>query len=374
MNPTMQRHPKLKVVAAARPPAPPKLVKDVQCLLILLVFFELHTCQTKSEKDLHAKALKYYEQNVANFVNEDIDARSDEGINFLQPKERYAILTASQLMKAKASGANFTGKQIWLKAKEIRRFVVNQITPVYNSFLKMPGSIFPSGWEIDDMLEATRRKLYVDSRGIALNLTDEIDEDDEGQQSQQIPPITDSNGGLETSVDEGQLPATFPAELRTIVVPPYWQASFWTVFLWFGSPCEYHYCNRTPHPQLNLNTGNGPEPDDDSETSGAVVKKEGVPSLSRASQKRKANAETAIENESLTSGSTSGSSKSTKTTSADRELDLAERVQKLEESDRALILLKECLADADDTPEKAAARAEIKKHRERMILNLNANC
>lgn len=370
----MQRHPKLKVVAAARPPAPPKLVKDVQCLLILLVYFELHTCQTKSEKDLHAKALKYYEQNVANFVNEDIDARSDEGIEFLQPKERYAILTESQLMKAKASGANFTGKQIWSKAKEIRRFVVNQITPVYNSFLKMPGSIFPSGWEIEDMLEATRRKLYVDSRGIALNLTDEVDEDDEGQQSQQIAPLADSNGTLETSVNEEQLPATFPVELRTIVVPPYWQPSFWTVFLWFGSPCVYLYSNRTAHPQLNLNTGSGPEPDDDSETTGAVVKKEGMPSLSRASQKRKANAETAMENESLTSGSTSGSSKSNKATSVDRELDLAERVQKLEESDRALILLKECLADADDTPEKAAARAEIKKHRERMILNLNSNC
>ena len=153
----MQRPLKLKVVVAPRPPAPPKLVKDVQCLLILLVFFELHTCQTKSEKDLHAKAFKYYEQNVANFVNEDIDARSDEGINFLQPKERYAILTDIQLMRAKTSGANLTGKQIWTKAKEIRRFVMNQIIPVYNSFLKMPGSIFPSGWEIEDMLEAIRK-------------------------------------------------------------------------------------------------------------------------------------------------------------------------------------------------------------------------
>ena len=227
----MQRHPRPKVVSAARPPAPPKLVKDVQCLLILSVLFELHTCQTKSEKDLHAKAFKYYEQNVANFVNEDFDARSDEGIHFLQPKERYAILTESQLMKAKASGAIFTGKQIWSKAKEIRRLVMNQIIPVYNSFLKMPGSIFPSGWEIEDMLEATRRKLFVDSRGIALNLTDEDEEEDEGQQSQQVEPLADSNGSLETSVDEGQFPATFPSELRTIVVPPYWQPSFWTVFL-----------------------------------------------------------------------------------------------------------------------------------------------
>jgi cysteine sulfinate desulfinase/cysteine desulfurase-like protein len=48
---------------------------------------------------------------------------------------------------------------MWVKSKEIRRYILNQITPVFNSFLQNPGDIFPSGWEIEDMLEATRRKI-----------------------------------------------------------------------------------------------------------------------------------------------------------------------------------------------------------------------
>ena len=160
----MKRQPKLKVVVATRPPATPKAVKDIQSLLILLVFFELHTTQTKNEKDIHIRALKYYEQNVANFVNDDLDARSEEGIQFLQPSDKFAVVTAEQLLKAKSTGANYTGKQIWSKAKEIRRYLVNQISPVFNSFVQMPGAIFPSGWEIEDMLEATKRKMYLDSK------------------------------------------------------------------------------------------------------------------------------------------------------------------------------------------------------------------
>ena len=178
----LQRNPKVKVVAASKGAASQKLVKDAQSLLILLVFFELHSTQTKSEKDIFAKAIKYYEQNVLNFVNKDLDARSDEGVKFLQSNEKYRPLTSVQLFKAKASGANFNGKQLWVKAKELRRFVVNQITPVFNSFLINLGDIFPSGWEIEDMLEATRRKIYADSRATtALNLTDEAEDDEEGQ-------------------------------------------------------------------------------------------------------------------------------------------------------------------------------------------------
>ena len=85
---------------AARPPAPQKLIKDAQSILILLVFFELHASQTKSEKDIHLKALKYYEQHVENFVHEDVDARSDEGVQFLQPKDRFSSLTAVKLRRA----------------------------------------------------------------------------------------------------------------------------------------------------------------------------------------------------------------------------------------------------------------------------------
>jgi hypothetical protein len=105
----LQRTPKakVKVVSAPKSAAPQKLVKDAQSLLILLVFFELHTTQTKSEKDIFVKATKNYDQNVQNFVNKDIDARSDEGVQFLQSKERYLPLTSVQLLKAKASGANF---------------------------------------------------------------------------------------------------------------------------------------------------------------------------------------------------------------------------------------------------------------------------
>ena len=87
-----QPKPKVKVVVASRQPAPTKVVKEAQCLLILLVFFELHTTQTKSEKDIFTRALKYYEQNVANFVNEDLDARSEEGIQFMQSSEKFGFM------------------------------------------------------------------------------------------------------------------------------------------------------------------------------------------------------------------------------------------------------------------------------------------
>ena len=118
----MQRQlkPKVKVVVASRQPAPISAIVG-QCLLILLVFFEFHTTQTKSEKDIFSGALKYYEQNVANFVDEDLDARSEEGIQFMPSSEKYGALTADQLLKAKSNGANYTGKQIWNKAEEIRR-------------------------------------------------------------------------------------------------------------------------------------------------------------------------------------------------------------------------------------------------------------
>lgn len=356
-----QRHPKLKVVAAPRSSAPQKLIKDAQSLIILLVFFELHTTQVKNEKDIHVRALKYYEQNVANFVNDDVDARSDEGIQFLQPLE-YAQLTESQLLKAKASGAKLTGKQVWTKAKEIRRVVVNQITPVYNSFLKNPGAIFPSGWEIEDMLEATRRKLYCDSRATALNLSDEADDEEEVQQQLEISS-PDPCSSLDNSVNEGELPASFPSELRTVVIPAHWQPSCWSAFLWFGHPCDLIYSGRTPHPQLLLTSGNGP--DDDGNDIAVVVKKEGAGSLSRSAQKRKANAEAVKDNDSMTSSSSSFGA--VKVMSVDRELDLAERVQKRDESDRVLILLKENLADAENTPEKLLARSQIKTYRDRMI-------
>ena len=369
-NRTMQRQPKLKVVSGPRNPAPQKLVKEAQCLLILLVFFELHGTQTKSEKDIHIKALKYYEQNVANFVNDDVDARSDEGMEFLQSKDRCANLTSAQLLKGKTIGPNLTGKQLWTKAKEIRRFVVNQITPVYNSFLKYPGAIFPSGWEIEDMLEATRRKMYADSRGTQLNLTDEPDEEEEVGRKEIENASPESCSSLENSVTEGTLPSTFPSELRTLVIPSNWQPSYWSVFLWFGNPCEFVYSGRTSHPQLSLGTGNGPDAEDDNDVPNITVKKEGAGSLSRTSQKRKANAEAAAENESINSGSTTASWHTSKATSADRELDLAERVQKQDESDRVLTLLKEKLADAEDSPERSLARTQIKAYRNQMIESL----
>ena len=87
-NRTMQRQPKLKVVSGPRNPAPQKLVKEAQCILILLVFFELHGTQTKSEKGIHVKALIYYEQNVANFVNDDVHARSDEEMHVQMSRNR----------------------------------------------------------------------------------------------------------------------------------------------------------------------------------------------------------------------------------------------------------------------------------------------
>ena len=67
----MKQSLKTKVVVAARQLPPPKMVKDAQCILILLVFFELHTTQTKCEKDVFVKALKYFEQNVKNFVKNE---------------------------------------------------------------------------------------------------------------------------------------------------------------------------------------------------------------------------------------------------------------------------------------------------------------
>ena len=99
------------------------------------------------------------------------------------------------------------------------------------------------------------------------------------------------------------------------------------------------------------------------------MKKEGVPSLSRASQKRKANAETITDNESVES-KLSSSSKPEKIIVIDRELDLAERVQKRDESDRVLTLLKENLIDADSSPERLLAKVAIKRYREHMILAL----
>ena len=77
------------------------------------------------------------------------------------------------------------------------------------------------------MLEATRRKMYVDSRGSTLNLTDEVTEDiEEEEEGQQANTSIDSCSSLEISVNEGDLPSTFPIELRTIVVPSYWQPSY----------------------------------------------------------------------------------------------------------------------------------------------------
>jgi hypothetical protein len=63
-------------------------------------------------------------------VNKDLYARSDEGVEFLQSKDCFANLTLAQLLKGKATGRIFTGKQVWTKAEETRRFVVNLITPV----------------------------------------------------------------------------------------------------------------------------------------------------------------------------------------------------------------------------------------------------
>jgi hypothetical protein len=42
------------------------------------------------------------------------------------------------------------GNSCGLKAKEIRRYILNQFTPVFNSFIQNPGDIFSSGWEIED--------------------------------------------------------------------------------------------------------------------------------------------------------------------------------------------------------------------------------
>ena len=176
-------------------------------------------------------------------------------------------------------------------------------------------------------------------------------------------------GSLDNSLDV-HFPNTFPTELRTIVVPTHWQPSFWQAFLWFGKPSEFLYSGRATHSQLLLTYGNGPDPEDSNDLPAAVIKKEGLPSLSRTSQKRKANAEAAAENESISSGGTSHGTGSQKLTAVDRELDLAERVQKRDESDRVLTLLKENLADAENSPDKLLARTQIKLYRDRMILSM----
>lgn len=203
-----------------------------------------------------------------------------------------------------------------------------------------------------------------------MNLTDEPDEEEEAGQQEAENASTESCSSLENSINDGTLPTKFPTELRTLVIPSHWQPSYWSVFLWFGNPCEFVYSGRTPHPQLSLGTGNCPEADDENDCPNIAVKKEGAGSLSRTSQKRKANAEAAAENESLKSGSTTASCHTYKATSGDRELDLAERVQKQDESDRVLTLLKEKLADAEDTPERAVARTQIRTYRNKMIESL----
>ena len=354
---------KLRVVSAPRRPPPQKLVKDVQTLLSIMVYFELHTKKLCHAVDLYEYALRFYRNNVESFVNTDSDVQSSEGKHFLTPP-KFQKFSREQLMRTTASvtSKTFSGKQIWIRGKDARKVVTNSIIPAYNSFLKAPGHIFPSGWEIDDMLQATIRKLYVESKSIINLATDVENEQSDGENDKSENEENENDKSVDSDCRPNAVtfPKGFPTDLQSLVMPDDWTPTHWNIFLWFAAPCELLY-DRTTHPQLLLTAGNDPSSEEEGDK--VAIKREGSLSLSRAAQKRKASHEAAIEKKS------SEEEKVVKNVlrGQDREMDLAERVQRQDESDRILNLLKDCLADAETTPERDSCRKELKLYRQNII-------
>jgi hypothetical protein len=147
-------------------------VKEIQIVMAIATYFEIHTKKTNKSSALYDDALKYYGQNCKGFVS--TSERTDFGKHMLKLGLKC---TVDQLNRTTSSPTSktFTGKQIWVKGRDARKQILNVIAPEYNSFLQS-GGIFPSGWEIEDMLEATRRKLYLDSKTTTINLTDVSDD------------------------------------------------------------------------------------------------------------------------------------------------------------------------------------------------------
>ena len=286
-----------------------------------MVYFELHTKKLCHAVDLYEYALRFYKNNVESFVDTDNAAQSSEGIYFLTPP-KFQKFSQEHLMRTTASltSKTFMGKQIWFRGRDERKVVTNSIIPAYNSFLKTPGFKFPSGWEIDDMLQATIRKLYIESKSI-INLATDVENeqsDGENDKSECEENDNDKSVDIDCRLNTVTFPKGFPSDLQSLVMPDNWTPTHWNIFLWFAAPCEFLY-NRTIHQQLLLVAGNGPTSEEEGDM--VAIKKEGSLSLSRAAQKRKASHEAAIETKS------SEEDKIVKNVlrGQDREMDLAER-------------------------------------------------
>ena len=154
---------------------------------------------------------------------------------------------------AAVTSKTFSGKQIWTRGRDARNVVTNTLLPAYNSFLK--GNIFPSGWEIEDMLQATVRKLYLDAKSAITLTVDGDDEKSDGEAENEEIEADKSVDSDDRVSDTVIFPKGFPSELQVITIPDDWKPPQWNIFLWFGAPCEFLY-DRTVHSQLQLIAGN----------------------------------------------------------------------------------------------------------------------
>lgn len=286
-----------------------KDIKEIQIVLALATYFEIHTKKTSKSSALYEDSAKYYGQNCDGFLS--TSDRTDFGKHMFRQGIKCSMEQLNRTTSA-ATSNTFTGKQIWVKGRDARKQIMNVILPVYNSFLQS-GGIFPSGWEIEDMLDATRRKLFLDSKKTTINLTnvseevvaadatevtqetenldvedaeaadisitDSIDDDKENE----ISPDKISKSDLNVATKKSNV----PKDLRDVKIPLNWSISCWTAFLWYGAPTEF-LNDRPVHMQLVIKPGNGPDQDEDEEEVTTVQQRVGTVSLSRHAQKRKA--------------------------------------------------------------------------------------
>lgn len=87
----------IRVVGASKRLPPQKLVKDIQTLLAVMVYFEVDTKKQAHVNELYDTALKYYQNNVKAFVRPESDVQAEEGKHFLTPAKCLRF-TSDQLV------------------------------------------------------------------------------------------------------------------------------------------------------------------------------------------------------------------------------------------------------------------------------------
>lgn len=197
-------------------------IKEIQAICAAATVFEITEKKKDKEANLHDFALEKYETQVELFVNFGGIYGPLQSV-FEEPMTRHGISKTHLLCSSQKDGIKYTGVGIWAKGRDIKTTIMNKLQPIWKSLLVGPNEDYPSGWNVESMIQNLLKRLYYVS-------------------------TQDANKAINwAEVPDIQMPSTWKPPLG------------WHAFLFFSYPCVDLYRNQVCRFLLVQET-TGPEP------------------------------------------------------------------------------------------------------------------